>query len=139
MTSVRYNFSGGIGLLPPTVLEQVREAIRELPGTGQSVLVLDHRSQACRDLVDEAERIAAALEASAVPVDLVDANASSLPPLDGLLEYEATVLVDVAAPLLGETERRVVHAAVKLEAAVEEALGLDGFSATAGCSWRFVT
>lgn len=50
-----YNFSGGVGLLPPSVIEQVREAVVALPGTGQSVLVLDHRSPQCREVVDEAE------------------------------------------------------------------------------------
>ena len=39
------------------------------------------------------DELAAALEASAVPVDLVDGTSTTLPPLDGLLDYEATVLV----------------------------------------------
>ncbi len=48
------------------------------------------------------DELVAALQASAVPVELLDGNVSPLPPLDGLLDYDATVLVDVPAPLLGE-------------------------------------
>ena len=54
MSSV-YNFSGGVGLLPQSVLEQVQEAVIRYPATGQSVLVMDHRSPECRDMIDEAE------------------------------------------------------------------------------------
>lgn len=59
------------------------------------------------------DELAAALEASAVPVDLVDGTSTTLPPLDGLLDYEATVLVDVPAPLLGETGMRTLDTYVR--------------------------
>lgn len=50
-----YNFAGGVGLLPPKVIKESQEAIIEVPNTGISALVIDHRSQLCRDILDEAE------------------------------------------------------------------------------------
>lgn len=60
-----------------------------------------------------ADELRAALEASSVPVDLVDAGSGSLPSLDRLLDYESTVLVDVPAPLLGETGMQTLDAYVR--------------------------
>ena len=60
-----------------------------------------------------ADELQAALEASSVPVDLVDAGSGSLPPLDRLLDYESTVLVDVPAPLLGDTGMQTLDAYVR--------------------------
>ncbi len=50
-----YNFAGGVGLLPPKVIKESQEALIEVPNTGISALVIDHRSQLCRDILDEAE------------------------------------------------------------------------------------
>lgn len=51
-----YNFSGGVGLLPPTVISEAQQAILEVPGTRISALVINHRSQLCRDILDETEK-----------------------------------------------------------------------------------
>ncbi|MGR9014221.1 MAG: phosphoserine transaminase [Gammaproteobacteria bacterium] len=51
-----YNFSGGVGLLPPKVISDAQQAILEVPGTGISALVINHRSQLCRDILDETEK-----------------------------------------------------------------------------------
>ncbi len=51
----RLNFSGGPGALPETVLEQVQEAIVEVPGVGLSVLGISHRSEWFAQVVDELE------------------------------------------------------------------------------------
>ena len=40
----RLNFSGGPGALPLVVLEQLRDALREAPGAGLSLLGVSHRS-----------------------------------------------------------------------------------------------
>ena len=60
-----------------------------------------------------ADHLVAALEASAVPVDLLDGQDTPLPPLDGMLDYESTVLVDVPAPLLGETGMQTLDTYVR--------------------------
>lgn len=49
------NFSGGPGALPDTVLEQVRQAVIELPETGLSVLGMSHRSPWFVRLLEETE------------------------------------------------------------------------------------
>lgn len=51
----RYNFSGGPGALPDSVLQQAQAAVVEVPETGLSVLGISHRSRWFRDVVDEAE------------------------------------------------------------------------------------
>src|SRR5580700_8786022 len=51
----RFNFSGGPGALPESVLAQAQSAIGEVPETGLSVLGISHRSRWFRDVVDEAE------------------------------------------------------------------------------------
>jgi len=51
-----YNFAGGVGLLPPKVISEAQQAILEVPGTGISALVINHRSQLCRDILDETEK-----------------------------------------------------------------------------------
>ncbi len=50
-----FNFSGGPGALPQSVLEQTERAIRQVPGQALSVLGMSHRSTWFRDVVDEAE------------------------------------------------------------------------------------
>ncbi len=70
------------------------------------VLVVSGEPGAADDLV-------AALEASAVPVDLLDATSATLPALDGMLDYESTMLVDVPAPLLGDTGMQTLDAYVR--------------------------
>lgn len=49
------NFSGGPGALPDTVLEQVRQAVVELPETGLSVLGMSHRSSWFSSLLAQAQ------------------------------------------------------------------------------------
>ncbi|MDD2663572.1 MAG: phosphoserine transaminase [Dechloromonas sp.] len=49
------NFSGGPGALPESVLEQVRQAIDEVPETGLSILGISHRSDWFAGVVAELE------------------------------------------------------------------------------------
>ncbi len=49
------NFSAGPGALPASVLAEAQRAVGELPGTGVSILSLNHRSRAFREMLDEAE------------------------------------------------------------------------------------
>ena len=49
-----HNFSAGPGALPLPVLEEVREALLELPGAGASVIEISHRSQQFAEIVAEA-------------------------------------------------------------------------------------
>ncbi len=49
------NFSGGPGVLPETVLQQVQDAIQEVPGVGLSLLGISHRSDWFAAVVAEAE------------------------------------------------------------------------------------
>lgn len=53
--SRKFNFSGGPGELPPSVLRESSQALLEVPGQGLSVLGISHRSRWFRDVVDEAE------------------------------------------------------------------------------------
>lgn len=50
----RFNFSGGPGALPDSVLLETQRAITDVPGVGLSILGVSHRSQWVRDVVDEA-------------------------------------------------------------------------------------
>ena len=50
-----FNFSGGPGALPETVLQQASAALLALPETGLSVLGMSHRSDWFRAVLDEAE------------------------------------------------------------------------------------
>src|SRR5262245_1662595 len=50
------NFSGGPGALPRKVLLEAQDAVRELPGTGVSILGLSHRTALFREILDEAEQ-----------------------------------------------------------------------------------
>jgi phosphoserine aminotransferase len=49
------NFSGGPGVLPETVLQQVQQAIAEVPGVGLSLLGISHRSDWFAAVVAEVE------------------------------------------------------------------------------------
>ncbi len=51
----RLNFSGGPGVLPESVLQQLQQAIVEVPGTGLSVLGISHRSDWFAAVVSELE------------------------------------------------------------------------------------
>src|SRR5580658_8360881 len=51
-----FNFSAGPGALPDRVLEEAADAVRELPGTGLSILGLSHRSHAFDEIIGEAEQ-----------------------------------------------------------------------------------
>lgn len=55
LTANELNFSAGPGALPETVLEQVQQAILEVPGQGLSILGISHRTAWFRGVVDEAE------------------------------------------------------------------------------------
>lgn len=50
------NFSGGPGVLPETVLQQVQEAIAAVPDVGLSILGISHRSDWFAEVVAELER-----------------------------------------------------------------------------------
>jgi len=50
------NFSGGPGALPERVLQQVQQAIIEVPETGLSILGISHRSDWFKEVVLETER-----------------------------------------------------------------------------------
>lgn len=55
LTGNELNFSAGPGALPLPVLEQVQQALFEVPGEGLSILGLSHRTPWFRAVVDEAE------------------------------------------------------------------------------------
>jgi phosphoserine aminotransferase len=52
---LQYNFSGGPGALPLTVLHQAQEVIHRVSDVGLSVLGISHRSTWFREALDEAE------------------------------------------------------------------------------------
>jgi phosphoserine aminotransferase len=49
------NFSGGPGALPEPVLREASEAIRQAPGTNQSILGISHRSDYFKNILQESE------------------------------------------------------------------------------------
>src|SRR4051812_34621407 len=49
-----FNFSPGPAVLPLPVLEQARDELLALPGTGMSILEISHRSKAFDAILDEA-------------------------------------------------------------------------------------
>ena len=55
MTERIYNFSAGPAVLPVPVLEQAREEMLSLPGTGMSVMEISHRSKTFQAIIDGAE------------------------------------------------------------------------------------
>jgi phosphoserine aminotransferase len=55
VAAATFNFSGGPGALPQSVLWEAQRAIIEVPGQNLSVLGISHRSKWFRDVVDEAE------------------------------------------------------------------------------------
>src|ERR671917_172933 len=56
MTERIYNFSAGPAVLPVPVLEQAREEMLSLPGTGMSVMEISHRSKTFDEIMGGAER-----------------------------------------------------------------------------------
>ena len=59
------NFSGGPGALPPSVVEGMKAALTEVPGSKVGIMSLSHRSSIFREILDEAEaRIRAILRLS---------------------------------------------------------------------------
>jgi phosphoserine aminotransferase len=56
-----YNFSGGPGALPDSVIAEAARAVEELPGTRVSILGLSHRSDEFAAMVREAEHNVRAL------------------------------------------------------------------------------
>jgi len=94
-----------------------------------------------RVLVYEGEQragaeVAAALEASLIPVDLIDGTVTPFPPLDRLLDYDSVVLVDVPAAMLGETGMTALDATVRdaghglVAIGGDDAYGMGGYDAT---------
>lgn len=55
MTERVWNFSAGPATLPLPVLEQAREHLLALPGSGASILEISHRSAAFEAVIEEAE------------------------------------------------------------------------------------
>jgi uncharacterized membrane protein len=82
------------------------------------------------------DELAAALRAGGVPTDLATAGDGRLPPLDRLLDYEATVLVDIAAEVLGPDGMQALDSYVRdagrglVAVAGEESFGLGGYEGT---------
>ncbi|MCS6978492.1 MAG: 3-phosphoserine/phosphohydroxythreonine transaminase [Flavobacteriales bacterium] len=56
-----HNFSAGPAILPPEVLEQAAESIREFDGMGLSLLEISHRSKNFERVMDEARQLVAEL------------------------------------------------------------------------------
>jgi len=56
-----HNFSGGPGAMPQVVLDQMAQAMLEVPEVGLSILGISHRSDWFRAVVDEAQQILRAL------------------------------------------------------------------------------
>lgn len=50
----KHNFSSGPAILPQSVFAKAAEAIRELPGTGLSILEISHRSAAFTEILEKA-------------------------------------------------------------------------------------
>ena len=55
MTERIYNFSAGPAVLPVPVLEQARDEMLSLPGTGMSVMEISHRSKTFDEIIGGAE------------------------------------------------------------------------------------
>jgi phosphoserine aminotransferase len=53
----KINFSAGPAILPASVLEQAAEAVRDLDGSGLSILEISHRSGAFTAVMEEAEAL----------------------------------------------------------------------------------
>ncbi|HVF88227.1 MAG TPA: 3-phosphoserine/phosphohydroxythreonine transaminase [Pyrinomonadaceae bacterium] len=56
MTERIFNFSAGPAVLPVPVLEQARDEMLSLPGTGMSVMEISHRSKTFDDIIGGAEQ-----------------------------------------------------------------------------------
>lgn len=67
MSERPYNFSAGPAVLPPQVLQEAREALLDLDGSGIGVLEHSHRGEVFRRVLDEAE--AACRELAQIPED----------------------------------------------------------------------
>lgn len=50
-----YDFYGGMAIYPPRVIEEARRDLLEYENTGLSIIEINHRSQTCRDIVDQTE------------------------------------------------------------------------------------
>jgi len=53
-TQTIHNFSAGPCILPPSVMQQASDAVRELDGSGLSLIEISHRSRAFVDIMEEA-------------------------------------------------------------------------------------
>jgi len=53
----KHNFGAGPCVLPPSVLEEAAAAVRQLPGTGLSVLEISHRSPGFEEVMIGTERL----------------------------------------------------------------------------------
>ena len=54
----KHNFSAGPCILPKSVMDQASEAVRELDGSGLSLIEISHRSPAFVSIMEEARRLA---------------------------------------------------------------------------------
>ena len=57
MKMKKHNFSAGPCILPESVLEQAADAVRELDGSGLSLIEISHRSKAFVDVMEEARQL----------------------------------------------------------------------------------
>ena len=57
----KHNFSSGPAILPQSVFAQAAEAVKELPGTGLSILEISHRSPAFTKILEKAIELPKAL------------------------------------------------------------------------------
>jgi phosphoserine aminotransferase len=53
----KINFSAGPAILPASVLQQAADAVRDLNGSGLSILEISHRSAAFTAVMEEAESL----------------------------------------------------------------------------------
>lgn len=51
-----YNFAAGPAVLPEEVLKEAAEEMLDYRGTGMSVMEMSHRSKACEEIIQDAER-----------------------------------------------------------------------------------
>ena len=52
-----HNFSAGPCILPQSVMQQASDAVRELDGSGLSLVEISHRSKAFVDIMEEARSL----------------------------------------------------------------------------------
>ncbi len=125
--TVRYSAELASGA--STVTENDRGAAAVQVAGPPKVLVYARRAGLGTDLAD-------ALRAAGVPTDLLAADRRALPALDGLLDYDGAVLVDVPAATLGTAGMTTLDAYVRdagrglVVTGGEESFGMGGYDGT---------